>query len=203
MFKGRSSIMLLVVAFVEGASLMACEVISAKLIAPYYGTSLYVWTSVLGVTLGGITIGYLLGARISEKYPTKKTLIYILSISVFLFLIMPYTSEFIMGFTVNTLSIISGTLLSTTVFLFPPIVFFGMVAPVITQLAAEKLENTGKVAGTIYGVTTVGGILSTIIVGLYFIPHFGLRISCFVFASILGLCTFVYYIMTKHQTLKN
>jgi len=104
---------------------------------------------------------------------------------------------------VSSLSIISGTLLSTMVFLFPPIMFFGMVAPLITQLAAQKLENTGKVAGTIYGVTTVGGILSTIIVGLYLIPNFGLRISCLITGIILGCCTLVYYLMMKHQTQNN
>ena len=56
---------LLVVSAVEGAALMAVELIGARVVAPTYGSSLYVWSAVLAMTVGGLTIGYALGGRVS------------------------------------------------------------------------------------------------------------------------------------------
>ncbi len=43
---------------------MAVELVGAKLLAPYFGTSLYVWAAALGTTLGGLTLGYFFGGRL-------------------------------------------------------------------------------------------------------------------------------------------
>ncbi len=58
------------IAFIEGACVMITELLGAKIIAPFYGASLYVWSSVLGVTLFSLATGYYLGGIISTK--TKK-----------------------------------------------------------------------------------------------------------------------------------
>ena len=65
------------VLLVEGASLMAVELLGAKLVAPFYGNSLYVWTAVLGITVLGLTVGYYFGGIISERYPSNKALFFI------------------------------------------------------------------------------------------------------------------------------
>ncbi|MFB6307049.1 MAG: fused MFS/spermidine synthase, partial [Flavobacteriales bacterium] len=75
---------------------MACELLGAGFIAPYFGKSLYVWTAVLGTTLGGLATGYFLGGRISEKLPYYKTLLIILLCSGFFMGIMPHLSGWIM-----------------------------------------------------------------------------------------------------------
>jgi len=65
---------------------MACELIGAKLVAPYFGGSLYVWASVLAVTLGGLAAGYFLGGSFSKKYDNRKLLFYVLLLAgIFLF----------------------------------------------------------------------------------------------------------------------
>jgi hypothetical protein len=66
---------LFTLAFIEGASVMACELFSAKMIAPFFGGSLYVWAAVLGITLLALMSGYYLGGSISAK-ATKKNLVY-------------------------------------------------------------------------------------------------------------------------------
>ena len=65
---------LLILAFVEGAAVMAVELLGAKMSAVYFGNSLYVWTSVLMVTISGLAIGYFIGGRLTQRFPSKKTL---------------------------------------------------------------------------------------------------------------------------------
>jgi len=62
-----SKIFLMLLLLIEGASLMAVEILSAKFLSPFYGTSLYVWTAVLSITILGLTFGYFTGGRIASK----------------------------------------------------------------------------------------------------------------------------------------
>lgn len=178
---------------------MACEILGPKLIAPYFGTSLYVWTSVLGITLGAMTAGYWVGGNISEKHPNNKTLFYIIGISALLMFVMPFIANGVMSFTINTMGIISGPFFSSLIFLFPPIFVFGTVSPLIIQLASKKVENAGKVAGTVYGISTLGGILGLASTGLYMIPEIGLRKTCLIYGSVLLLSAGVFFLLSNYM----
>src|ERR1039458_10759485 len=79
--------------FLEGASVMAAELLGAKMLAPYFGTSLYVWSAVLAVTLGGLAMGYFAGGIFSEKKNTERNLYYILLASAIFLIAMPLRSE--------------------------------------------------------------------------------------------------------------
>ena len=67
----------LILAFIEGCSVMAIELFGAKMAAIYYGNSLYVWTSILSVAVAGLAAGYFSGGFFSSKFPEKQTLFYI------------------------------------------------------------------------------------------------------------------------------
>jgi predicted membrane-bound spermidine synthase len=66
----KTAFILLSISILEGGALMATELIGAKLAAPFYGTSLYVWATIFAVTLGGLALGYLLGGYFSDKNPS-------------------------------------------------------------------------------------------------------------------------------------
>jgi predicted membrane-bound spermidine synthase len=172
------------ISFLEGAAVMACELIGAKLIAPYYGNSLYVWTSVLGTTLGGLTAGYYLGGMISEKPFLRRNLRNILIASTALFAVMPRLSSLVMNASLS-FSIQVGSLLSCIVFIFPLLLCFGMVSPLVIRIVSENVEGVGKKAGTVYAISTLGGILMTFTVAFYSIPSLGLAASSYATAGIL------------------
>ena len=86
---------LFVIAFIEGASVMAIELAGAKSIAPYYSSSLYVWAAVLSVTLGGLTSGYFLGGRLASRYPRGNLLVAVLATGTVLTALMPALSRWI------------------------------------------------------------------------------------------------------------
>src|SRR3974377_453377 len=88
-----SLFVLYLLCFLEGASVMAAELLGAKMLAPFFGTSLYVWASVLGFTLGGLATGYFTGGVISQKKEADKNLLLVLLGSAVLLVIMPVTAK--------------------------------------------------------------------------------------------------------------
>jgi len=181
--KGKQNILLLI-AFFEGAAVMACELFGAKMIAPFFGTTIYSWAGVLAVTLGGLATGYYLGGWLTTKYKPIKLLNIILIASGIFMLMMPIISNGIMNASVN-INILTGLVLSLLVFLFPPILFFGMVSPIIIHELVQSIDATGKTAGRVYAISTVGGVLNTLFLGFYIIPEFGIKIPTLIYGAIM------------------
>ena len=106
---------LLLLAFLEGATVMAVEMLVAKMIAPLYGASLYVWSSIIGVTLIALAAGYFLGGKVSEKYAGLNTLLkLIFTVSMILGLLTVTASGIISsvsGYSIRTASFFSAFIL--------------------------------------------------------------------------------------------
>ena len=86
---------LFIISFIEGATVMATEICGAKLLAPYFGSSLYVWSSVMAITLGGLASGYFIGGKLSRKENKQSILFYILLLAFCYLSLMPYLSKYI------------------------------------------------------------------------------------------------------------
>ena len=161
---------------------MAVELMGAKLVAPFYGGSLYVWTAVLTITVLGLTLGYYAGGRLSKKRPSEKMLFSILGTSALLVLALPLTASTAIALT-KGMGLIIGICITCLLLLLPPMFCFGIVGPMVVALMSSQLETVGKTAGTVYLTSTMGGIAATFFLGLYFIPVAGLRLC----ATITGL----------------
>ncbi|MBT6440108.1 MAG: fused MFS/spermidine synthase [Flavobacteriales bacterium] len=188
---------LISISIIEGGAVMAVELLGAKLIAPSYGASLYVWATTLAVTMGGLTTGYLLGGVISEKYPHKLILHYIILASAIFVTIMPFTSSMIMSATLG-MNLKVGIVISSLCFVFPPLVCFGMVSPLIIRLISREVKEVGNSVGTIYSISTLGGIVTTFLFGFLFIPQLGLTFSTYTTA--LALYIFPVYYFVRFRT---
>lgn len=172
--------------FLEGGAVMACELFSAKLLAPYFGTSLYIWAAVLGLTLGGLTIGYFIGGKLSKAYYQKPALLYtILVLAGALLAIMPITSKWVMN-ALSDYPLSLGAILSLLIYMVPPLSLMGMVSPVIINLVTKEASGSGNSAGNVYAISTLGGILFTFLMGFYVIPNFGIKIPSLVTGSLLA-----------------
>jgi hypothetical protein len=117
---------LFIVLLIEGGALMAVELMGAKLVAPFYGGSLYVWTAVLTITVLGLTLGYYAGGRLSKKRPSERVLFSILGISALLVLALPLTASISMDLT-RGLGLIIGICITCFLLLLPPMLCFGIV----------------------------------------------------------------------------
>lgn len=190
---------LLLLSFLEGSAVMACELIGAKLLAPFFGTSLYVWAAALGLTLLGLAGGYFIGGRLSRRYAGSYNLLYwVLIIAGLLLVLMPFSSSLVMNQTIG-LSLELGAVSSLLFFMFPPLVFMGMVSPIIINLLTDEAQAAGNSAGNVYAISTVGGILLTFLMGFYVIPNYGLAMPAVAAGILLAILPTISLIRAKSR----
>jgi len=188
--------LLLIISFIEGGSVMVVELLGAKIIAPYYGTSLYVWSSVLGITLGALALGYFIGGQISRKSPGENSLFFVLLLGGFFTVIAPLIAPKILLLT-DPLGVRLGSLVSVLLYLLVPIMCLGSVSPIIIQLIIKTQKEAGKSAGTVYAISTVGGILATFLSGFYLIPEIGIKITAYLTGGLLATIAVIYFLANR------
>ena len=159
-----------VVAFVEGAAVMVCELLGAKQLGVYFGSSLYAWSGVLGVTLGGLMIGYYLGGVLSGRKKDNYVFM-ILAIAGTLLAIMPTTgtmdyAKIYRLFRSNWFDSIIACIYVSSAGL------FGMTSPLIINALNKNSGRAGKMAGSVYAISTFGGIISTFLMGFLSVAQF-------------------------------
>ncbi len=160
--------------FVCGALVMIYEIIGSRIVSPYIGTSTYVWTSLIGVILGALSLGYWLGGKIADRKPDLKTLASVIFIAggavgatilfkdIFLSLIA--SSPLILEF---------KSVVAALVLFAPASVLLGFVAPYAVKLKTLSLEDSGKTVGRLYALSTIGSIFGTFLAGFVLIPFVG------------------------------
>jgi spermidine synthase len=162
------------VVLICGAVVMIFEMVGSRVLAPYIGTSIYVWTSLIGVILGSLSMGYYFGGKIADKKPNYNTLALIIFISsVFIGLTIIFKQN-LLEYLQNNYSDIKISSFLASLFLFMPTSFLlGMVTPYAVKLKLHSLNSSGTTVGNLFAVSTAGSIIGTFLSGFYLIPYFG------------------------------
>lgn len=178
---------LLWLSFIEGAAVMAAELCGARLLAPVFGSSLYVWASVMGITLGALAAGYFFGGYYStDSTKNSKRLFLILNTAAVFLMTMPLIAHYLVP-RISYLPFLPGVVSSSFILLFFPVFLLGASSPFFIALQSAEPSKAGQVSGTIYAVSTTGGILATFLCGFWLIPMMGLNACLLVFGSLLFL----------------
>lgn len=172
-------------AFIEGGCVMACELLAAKIIAPFLGSSLYIWASLLGMSLAALTLGYYRGGLLSRRNHRPYTAAVYLIIASLSIAIMPKIAQYLLTWVIDW-DIVWAALASLVIFLFAPLFLMGMSTPAIIQTINTIADTSGKIAGRVYGISTLGGIFACFFIGFYAMPHWGITKLCL----IMGLTLF-------------
>lgn len=184
---------LLLLSFIEGAAVMAAELCGAKLMAPIFGSSLFVWASVMGFTLAGLAAGYFCGGYLTQKTSNSSKLLFqLLNLASLTLILMPVISYYLLP-RLSYLPFLSGVVLSTFLLLFPSVFFLGATSPVFITTQTINKGDEGKASGTVYAVSTTGGILATFLCGFYLIPQIGLNKSLLAFGVVLFIANLVVF----------
>lgn len=186
---------LLLLSFVEGAVVMAAELCGAKLLAPIFGSSLYVWASVMGITLAALALGYFYGGYQSTKPSLLNKLFLVLTLAALFILLMPVLSYYLVP-RISYWPFLPAVVLSSVCLLLPPLFLLGASSPLFIALQSNN-SNSGKVSGTVYAISTTGGIAATFFCGFYLIPKVGLTACLVSFGSCLFLLNVVVCKMYK------
>jgi len=162
------------IVFVSGAVLMALEIAGSRVLAPHFGSSIFVWGSLISVVMAALSIGYYWGGRLSTREPSYGKLAVLLLVPgivvFFLPFIYPSINEWI---AIRDFGIRMNPLIACSLLFLLPGVFMGTVSPYVIRLAATKLHTVGSTAGTLYAVSTCGSIFGTLLTAFYLIPVLG------------------------------
>jgi len=194
--------LLIVLVFVAGACSLAVELSASRLLAPYFGTSLFVWANLIGLILLYLTIGYYVGGRLADRFPRPGVLYLLTTVAAFLIGVIPFISRPILSwsltsFATYSISVFYGSLVAV-IFLFAiPMILLGCVSPFAIRLRIEQVGRSGHTAGQLYAISTAGSILGTFLPVLWLIPTIGTRYTFFVFAVSLLLVSIVGLITTQ------
>lgn len=177
-----------VASFTCGAMVMVVEMAGSRLLAPWMGSSLIVWTSLIGIILAFLSLGYWLGGKLADKSPhagTLAKLIFSASVSVA-----------VLGVAANpVLSVLSGSIaniyaasVTAAIVLFSvPSVLLGMVSPMIVRIALESDSRMGATVGRFSALSCVGSILGTFLGGFVLISMFSTGTILLLTAAILAV----------------
>lgn len=174
-------ILLIVIAFAAGAAVMVVELAAARILTPYFGQSVFVWTNVIGVILASIAAGNYLGGRIADATKSLKPLFFILVLAGALCLAIPgmigWVSHFFLGKDLQLEEafslLVRGSFATTLLVFAPPVFLLGMALPFIVRQASEIYEGVGRASGSIYAASTLGSITGTFLTTYLFVELFG------------------------------
>lgn len=154
---------------------MVMELVGSRVVAPYFGNSLIVWTSLIGIVLGSLSAGYYFGGKIADKSQSMGTLSWLLFVAGILVGLTAFLKEpVLMQISKSFASELRAASFLAILILFGPASFIlGIVSPYAAKLRMVSLEDSGKVMGNLYALSTLGSISGTFLAGFYLIPTFG------------------------------
>ncbi|MBI5213821.1 MAG: fused MFS/spermidine synthase [Nitrospirae bacterium] len=164
------------VVFICGAIVMSFEILGSRVLAPNFGSSVFVWGSLISVFLAGLSAGYYLGGRLADINPSSRKLSLIIIAPGILFLMFPlYSAPISDWIFIKDLGVRLSPLIASSVLFLIPSVFLGIVSPYTAKLMICSLHTSGKTIGTLYALSTFGSIIGTLITSFYLITLTGVN----------------------------
>jgi predicted membrane-bound spermidine synthase len=187
------------VAFWAGAAVMAFELAGARLLMPAFGMGIEVWAVVIATSLGALAIGYGLGGKIIDARPGPvMPAVALLLACVSLLLLRIFASRITGAFA--GMSLVVGACCSAVAILGVPMLFLGMVPPMLARLLLGTTAQTGTVVGGLMAVGTAGSVFGTVLTGLVLIPRLGVSKTIVILA--VGTAAFSLLVLAGRGRLK-
>ncbi len=188
-------------AAVCGAAILIVEILGAKMLAPFFGTSHFVWTAQIGVTLVSLATGYYAGGKIADKYPKPALLFtFILIAAVYLCLTVPLCRP--VSYECLKFKLAAGSLLASLFLFFIPLMLLAMAAPFIVRLLTASVQIVGQQVGRLSAIGTLGSVMGTLLIGYVMIPHLPNSMTMFLTTISLMLLAAGFY-LKWHKNVKS
>ncbi len=160
-------------AFTGGFVIMSLELLGGRVMAPYFGSSIYVWGSIITVFMLSLALGYLFGGRLSLHRPSLTRFGIIFAVAAVLLYPLVYFSEPAMVWIFERIEDPRyGSLMAASVLFILPTIIMGMISPYSVRLLVVTTHESGQVAGRLYFFSTLGSALGTLATSFYFVLWF-------------------------------
>ena len=181
-----------------GALVMVLEVLGSRVIGPFFGVSLFVWTSLITVTMVALAAGYAIGGHLSDRKSSPDWLYGIILLSGILVILIPALKGPILQISLP-LGLRWGSLISAFMLFGPALFLLGCVSPYVVKIAAREMHNIGRTVGSFYAISTVGSVVGTLLTGFVLIAYLGVNQIFLLAGSLLIVLSVVYFLFFRRK----
>lgn len=170
----RSSLYL--ATFLMGVAVMAFEMLASRYLNPFFGSSIYTWGGLIGVVLAAMAVGYVWGGRLADRYPSPLVLTALVAPAPIYMALMPLFVDSVSLFVINLIPDVRyGAMAASLVLFCPPVALMSAVSPFVVRLLIESTAESGRIAGQVTGLSTIGSIVGTLGTVFILVPIMGTR----------------------------
>jgi spermidine synthase len=176
--------LLRVLVFAGGFASIGVELTASRLLAPYFGSSTFIWASLIGLTLAFLSLGYFLGGRLADRRPEPVVLYAVTAIAAVAIGMIPFVARPLLTGSLDAFRQLDagafyGSLVGTLLLLAPPVTLLGFISPFAIRLQLLDVASAGKTAGSLYALSTIGSIAGSFVPALVLIPLIGTAATFF------------------------
>jgi len=187
-----------IIILLAGAITMIFEIVGSRVLGPYFGASIFVWTSLIGIIMGSLSLGYWLGGKFSEKQSSFRFLSWMLLLAGFFIFLNATGHDYVLKRIIKYIPDFRlKTVISAIILFAPASIFLGMVLPYSVKFKIESIQTSGSLIGNLYAFSTIGSIIGTFLAGFILVPAFGFSNILFALSIILVLIAMADFIKVR------
>ncbi|MDZ7376669.1 MAG: fused MFS/spermidine synthase, partial [candidate division KSB1 bacterium] len=171
---------LYLVVAISGASVLALEILGTRILGPFYGVSIFLWSALITVTLAALSVGYFIGGWWADQGAKIERLSLLLAGAGLWLLIIPLIKKVMLSL-IEPLGLRLSVLVAAAILFFPPLTLLAMISPYAIKLKTAHLNEVGRSAGNLYAISTLASVIAALLTGFWLIPNFGIqRLTLFI-----------------------
>lgn len=168
--------------------MLAIQIGGTRLLAPAFGTSIFVWTSQISITLITLAVGYIGAGKLTERFDPIQMLSFTLTTATAWLASLPFLKGFLLS-PLLTLDSRLGVLLGASFLFGLPLLLLGGTGPIIIKALVEKVHESGKIAGRVFGISTFGSVAGALYLGFFGLGIHPTHHILWGLAALMGLCS--------------
>ena len=181
-------------ATITGAVILIVEILGAKMLSPFLGTSHFVWTAQIAVTLVALSVGYFVGGYVVDRSPRLNFLYYsILGAAVYLVATVPMVKP--ICFKLLKLPLEWASLFASAFLFLIPLALLAMTGPFLVRMLTQNVKQVGGNMGRLTAISTLGSVAGAVLIGYVLIPHFKNSVTMLITAGVLVALAAVYFMV--------
>ena len=174
---------------VVGAVLMGFEMLGSRYLIPYFGGGINTWAGLISVVLCGLAIGYLVGGRLVDREASPRVIGIPVALAAAYLALVPLAVDNVLRWVMDTLGYGAVAILfASSILLLVPFSLLGILSPAAVRLLIRSTEESGRVAGVVYGLSTIGNVFGVLFTTFLLIPTIGVRPITYLYAVLLAAC---------------
>lgn len=180
---------ILAIGFTLGIALMGVQMAAIRMMTPYFGSAIGIWACMIATVMLSLMAGYYIGGTLADRLPRTDVLGFaVLGAGVYL-LGVPSAGPPLLDWVLTSVGYDAGpALLAAVILMFVPMTLLSFFSPYAVRLLLSDPQHGGRVAGSVYSITTVGNVVGTLGTALFLMRYIGNQHIMFMFSAVIIVC---------------